>query len=167
MNIKFLQNLSIFFIMSLILCGYTNDTYRPRSGKVLNSADVVVNEADLLQAIADNTGGITGTLTIQTSQDLSLGPLDFTTTIGSDFQMEEIDINIVGGLISEEITITKTFSDPNYSTIRYNDNWTNIDNFVWDYPDGPIKCIGSELNVYITNVNLTGIAYVTITYTGL
>ena len=96
------------------------------------------------------------------SQDLSLGALDHTTSIGRRFKLEEIHIHF-SVAITETITIKKNSLDgANYDTVLRKRSLSAEQDFVYR-PEGKNNYrAGDEIDIDITNANLTGIAYVSV-----
>jgi len=96
---------------------------------------------------------------IITSQDLSSGALSYTTSIDSDFQIEEIRFSFSVG-ITETITITlDSSSGANYDTVLRVRNLNGDTYFVYrpEYKVNYRK--GDEIKIQCTNANLTGTVY--------
>jgi hypothetical protein len=99
---------------------------------------------------------------LKTSQDLSLGALSYTTSIGRRFKLEQI---IFRGSVAITETITITLDSKggaNYDTIIRVKSLSNEQNFIF-VPDGEVNFqSGDEIKIQCTNANLTGVLYCTI-----
>lgn len=101
-------------------------------------------------------------LDISTSQDLSAGVLNFTTTTLKPFKLEQVVIRASVN-ITEDITLTlDSGKGSNYDTILRKKSLSSEQNFIYK-PDGEMNFLATdELNVQITNANTTGVVYVLI-----
>lgn len=97
---------------------------------------------------------------ITTSQDLSLGALSYTTSIGRRFEVDRILFHF-SAAVTETITITlDSGKGANYDTILRRKSLSAEQDYVY-IPDGKNKYYaGDEIKIQCTNANLTGIAYV-------
>lgn len=99
---------------------------------------------------------------IVTSQDLSLGTLSYTTSIGRRFRVERILFH-ASVAITETITITfDSGKGSNYDTILRKKSLSSEQDFIY-IPDGENNYYaGDEIKIQCTNANLTGVIYVTL-----
>lgn len=99
---------------------------------------------------------------ITTSQDLTAGALDYTTTIGRRFKLEQI-IFRASVAITETITITlDSGNGASYDTVLRVKGLANEQNYVF-IPEGQVNFQATDaLRIQCTNANLTGTLYVTI-----
>ena len=99
---------------------------------------------------------------ITSSQDLSLGALSYTTSIGRKFKLAEINIH-ASVAITETITITRDSKNgANYDHILKAMDLVGEQDFVYR-PQGECNFEnGDELKVQCTGANLTGVVYLTI-----
>lgn len=99
---------------------------------------------------------------ITTSQDLSLGELDYTTSIGRAFKLESIHIHF-SVAVTENITITlNSAKGDNYDVVLRKRSLSAEQDFIFR-PDGEANFQnGDEIDINITNVTLTGIAYISV-----
>ena len=97
---------------------------------------------------------------ITTSQDLSAGALNYTTTIARNFKLEEVTIHF-SQAVSETITITRdSKSGANYDTVLVKRTMLAETDFVWR-PQGEQNYLaGDEVKIQCTNSNGVGTAYV-------
>lgn len=97
-----------------------------------------------------------------TSQDLSSASLNYTTSYGRKFRLDQIIIHF-SVAVSESITITlDAKAGANYDTVLQSAVLVAEQNFVYR-PQGKMDFQeGDEIKVQCTNANLTGICYVTI-----
>lgn len=97
---------------------------------------------------------------ITTSQDLSEAVLDYTTSIGRKFKVEEICIHFSVG-VTETVTVYRdSMHGANYDQILARKSLSNETDFVFR-PTGENNYYnGDEVRVYCTNANATGVAYV-------
>ena len=133
---------------------------------------IVDNGNNTLVVSFDASGGLdvnsipANVATVRTSQDLSAGALDFTTSIATNFKIEQIEINF-SVTVTEKIIIIQIDDDTNYSTDAWRDaTATARDDFRFTPSlDGDIKCYDSEqVNVQCTDTGGAGTAYVKISY---
>lgn len=104
----------------------------------------------------------TARLPITTSQDLTAGPLSYTTTLGRKFRLVEINIKFSEN-VTETITITRdSGAGANYDTLLKSTSVVAQTSFVWR-PEGDCDFSSLDaLKIQCTNANVTGTAYVTI-----
>ena len=103
---------------------------------------------------------------ITTTQDLSAGPLSFTTTIGRFFRLGEIVINFNDGAappnavaVTETITITIiSAKGAIYNTIKRKRSLSAESNFVYRPTRNTDYQKGDEIKIQCTDANSTGIA---------
>lgn len=94
---------------------------------------------------------------ITASQDLSAGALSFTTTIGRNFKLEEVNIK-VNVNITETITITRDSKSGTLYDVRMLTEDLVAKQLLIFRPTGECNFVaGDELKVHITNANATGI----------
>ena len=96
---------------------------------------------------------------ITSSQDLSAAALDYTTSIGRNFGIEEVTVKASVN-ITETITVSRdSKSGANYDVILARDTLKTESSFVFR-PSGNCNFIaGDEVRVQCTNANATGIVY--------
>jgi len=99
---------------------------------------------------------------IVTSQDLSLGALSYTTSIGRRFRLERILFH-ASVAITETITITlDSGKGVNYDTVLRKKSLSAEQDFIY-IPDGENNYYaGDEIKIQCTNANLTGALYANI-----
>ena len=99
---------------------------------------------------------------ITTSQDLSLGALSYTTTIGRRFRLERILFH-ASVAITETITITlDSIGGASYDTVLRRKSLSAEQDFIY-IPDGENNYYaGDEIKIQCTNANLTGTLYVSL-----
>lgn len=97
-----------------------------------------------------------------TSQDLSAGPLSYTTSYGRRFKLEQIIIKF-SVAVTETVTITFISADgANYSPPLSTVDLVSESSMIWR-PQGEANFqAGDEVKVQCTNANLTGVAYLKI-----
>ena len=95
-----------------------------------------------------------------TSQNLALGALSYTTSIGRQFKLEEILLR-ASVAISETITISRDSNNgSNYDTVLASRVMVSETDFVFR-PQGECNFVsGDELKIQCTNANLTATVYV-------
>lgn len=142
------QMLILFFLISFGIFARNIVNVPPRSGRIIKEDNNIVNEADSVEII-------------QITQDLSLGPLNYTTTFSESVRIVEVEIHF-DVMVSETILITKVFSDPNYNALRKSQNLVGNKDFVFN--DQIFLDTGSQLKVICTNNTATTNARVTISY---
>ena len=102
-----------------------------------------------------------------TSQDLSSGALDFTTTIADKWEIEQVLVHSDTG-INERITVTfDSLDGANYDTIIGVGNFDGGQDVGLVAGSNMLKIkgeSGDEIRVQCSNNNLTGIIYVTIKF---
>ena len=96
---------------------------------------------------------------ITTSQDLSAAVLNYTTSVGRNFGLEEVTVQS-SVAITETITISRdSLQGATYDVILARDSLASESSFVFR-PSGQCNFIkGDELKVQCTNANTTGIVY--------
>lgn len=99
---------------------------------------------------------------LTSSQDLSLGALSYTTSIGRNFKLEEVSIHFSQG-VSETV---KVFRDSrngvNYDSEIGRRTLISEPDFVFR-PQGELNCLaGDEIKVTCTNAGGVGTAYLEI-----
>jgi hypothetical protein len=94
---------------------------------------------------------------ITSSQDLSLAPLSYTTTINRKFKLAEVALH-ASVAITETITITRDSKNGStYDHILRSGDLVGEQDFVFR-PEGECNFeVGDELKVTCTNANVTGI----------
>ena len=99
---------------------------------------------------------------ITTSQDLSSAALDYTTSVGRNFGLEEVTIQSTVAII-ETITISRdSLQGTAYDVILASDDLATEKSFVFR-PSGQCNFIkGDELRVQCTKANSTGVVSVEI-----
>jgi hypothetical protein len=99
---------------------------------------------------------------IVTSQDLSLGALSYTTSIGRRFRLERILFH-ASVAITETITITlDSVGGATYDTVLRKKSLSAEQDFIY-IPDGENNYYaGDEIKIECTNANITGILYANI-----
>ena len=92
----------------------------------------------------------------KSSQDLSSGPLDFTTSFGRKFKLEQVMVH-ASQAISELITITLVSKHgPDYNLVIRKHDMDHEQDFL-HRPDGQCNFQdGDEINVQCTNANEIG-----------
>lgn len=96
-----------------------------------------------------------------TTQDLSSGALDYTTSYGRSFKLEQIIFHF-DTAVTETITIKlNSKNGANYDTVLQEVDLVAETDFVYR-PQGEANFYaGDEIDIDITNDNTTGVAYVT------
>jgi hypothetical protein len=99
---------------------------------------------------------------ISTTQDLSSGALNYTTSIARPFKLEEITIHF-SVAVTETITVKRNSNiGANYDTVLADRDMVAEQDFVFR-PQGECNFLkGDEIDIDITNANTTGVAYVEI-----
>lgn len=94
-----------------------------------------------------------------TSQDLSLAPLSYTTNYGRKFKLEQIMVHF-SQPVTETITITLDSADgSNYDTVLQSVSLIAETDFVYR-PQGESNYqAGDEIKIQCTNANTVGTAY--------
>jgi hypothetical protein len=96
---------------------------------------------------------------IVTSQDLSAGDLDFTTSVGRRFKLESISIHF-SVAVTETITITRdSAKGANYDTVLASQDLVNNQSYVFRPQGEENEYSGDEIRIQCTNANATGICY--------
>jgi hypothetical protein len=99
---------------------------------------------------------------ITTSQDLSIGSLSYTTSIGRKFKLSEVIIH-ASVAITETITITRdSVNGANYDHVLKSADLIGEQDFVFRPQGSCDNEAGDEVKIQCTNANLTGIVYCTI-----
>lgn len=105
-----------------------------------------------------------GTATeIQTSQDLSVAALSYTTSLTDDFIVSSVSITF-SDAVTEDVTLTHTNSDSNYDTIISLTSLSSNKNYYY-LPEAQLKIFGTEgqqLKIECTDDGGAETAYVTI-----
>jgi hypothetical protein len=99
---------------------------------------------------------------IQTSQDLSVAALSYTTSIGRRFRLDEVIIH-ASVVITETITISKVSKEgANYTAVLASSDLVAERDFLFR-PQGECNFLeDDEVKVECTQANLTGTVYLTI-----
>jgi hypothetical protein len=96
---------------------------------------------------------------ITTSQNLATGDLDYTTSIGRAFKLDQIIIHF-SVAVTETITITlDSKNGANYDTVLRTVDLSAEQDFIFKPSFEANYQAGDEIRVQCTNANLTGVAY--------
>tara|TARA_Y100000310_G_C20286485_1_gene625116 strand:+ start:277 stop:627 length:351 start_codon:yes stop_codon:yes gene_type:complete len=99
---------------------------------------------------------------ITTSQDLTAAALNFTTSIGRPFKLNEIHIHF-SVVVTETITIKiNSAQGANYDAKKVSRSLVAEQDFVYRPQGEATYQSGDEIDIDITNANETGVAYVTV-----
>lgn len=98
---------------------------------------------------------------ITTSQNLALGALSYTTSIGRRWEPKKLLIHF-SVAVTETITITlDSKNGASYDVPIHKRTLDSEQDYVYDFEDLKLYA-GDEIKVQCTNANLTGVAYVTL-----
>ncbi len=99
---------------------------------------------------------------ITTSQDLSLGALSYTTSIGRAFKLERILVKF-SQAVTETITITlDSKNGASYDVVLRERSLSAETSFVYEPQGEENYQAGDEIKIQCTNANLVGVCYSTI-----